>query len=104
MFSGGKDSTYALHWAVLKGFDVACLLTLRPYRVDSWMFHYPNVEWTRYQAKALGIPPQVIHDTSGVKDLELEDLKNAFESVKSEFGINGIVTGGFIIRLSKDDD
>ncbi|HIQ23913.1 MAG TPA: ATP-binding protein, partial [Pyrodictium delaneyi] len=29
MFSGGKDSTYALHWAALHGFDVCCLLSLR---------------------------------------------------------------------------
>ena len=95
LFSGGKDSTYALHWAVLKGFDVACLLTLKPQRVDSWMFHYPNIEWTKYQADALGIP-QVMYVTNGIKDLELEDLKNALIDIKKEFGIYGIVTGALL--------
>jgi len=95
LFSGGKDSTYALHWAVLKGFSVTCLLTLRPRRADSWMFHYPNIEWTSYQAKALGVF-QVIYETSGVKDLELEDLRKAFNEVKKKFGISGIVTGALL--------
>ena len=95
LFSGGKDSTYALHWAVLKGFDVACLLTLRPHHSDSWMFHYPNIEWTRYQAEALGIQ-QVIYETSGVKDIELEDLRRAFIDIKRSFGIIGIVTGALL--------
>ena len=95
LFSGGKDSTYALHWAVLKGFNVACLLTLRPGRTDSWMFHYPNIEWTKYQAEALGIP-QVIYYTSGVKDLELIDLRNALINVKRDFDIEGIVTGALL--------
>ncbi len=95
MFSGGKDSTYALHWAVLKGFDVACLLTLRPHHSDSWMFHYPNIEWTKYQAKSLGIP-QYVCDTSGIKNLELEDLRRAFIEVRRKYGIDGIVTGALL--------
>jgi Predicted ATPases of PP-loop superfamily len=59
------------------------------------MFHYPNIEWTKYQAEALGIP-QVIYYTSGVKDLELIDLRNALISIKRDFGIEGIVTGALL--------
>jgi Predicted ATPases of PP-loop superfamily len=59
------------------------------------MFHYPNIEWTKYQAEALGIP-QVIYYTSGVKDLELIDLRNALINVKRDFGIEGIVTGALL--------
>lgn len=95
LFSGGKDSTYALHWAALKGFEIACLLTLRPHRIDSWMFHYPNIEWTKYQAEALGIQ-QVFYDTSGVKDLELEDLRRALNDVKVRLQVGGIVTGALL--------
>ena len=84
-----------MHWAVLKGFDVACLLTLRPHHSDSWMFHYPNIEWTKYQAEALGIE-QIIYETSGVKDLELEDLRRAFADIKGRLGIAGIVTGALL--------
>ncbi|RLG72167.1 MAG: ATP-binding protein, partial [Thermoprotei archaeon] len=47
LFSGGKDSTYALHLAMLKGLEIVCLITLKPLREDSWMFHYPSVEITK---------------------------------------------------------
>ncbi len=43
----------------------------------------------------MGIP-QVVYETSGVKDLELEDLRRAFNDVKREFHVNGIVTGALL--------
>jgi len=30
LFSGGKDSTYALYWALREGHQLASLLTIRP--------------------------------------------------------------------------
>jgi len=95
LFSGGKDSTYALHWAVLKGFQVVCLLTFQPERVDSWMFHRPGVELTKLQAKAMKIP-LIYAYTSGVKDRELEDLKRGFEKAVEKYEIEGIVTGALL--------
>ena len=94
LYSGGKDSTYSLHWAVFKGFDVDCLITLIPKREDSWMFQVPNVELTKYQAEVLGI--NVIQlPTSGEKDKELEDLRKAFKIAKDR-GAMGIVTGALL--------
>lgn len=92
LFSGGKDSTFALHWAVLKGFDVACLVTLEPAREDSWMFHRPAASLTRLQAEALGLP-QVYVETSGIRGDELEDLKEALARSAEEYGVEGVVTG-----------
>ncbi len=94
LYSGGKDSTYALHWAVFKGFEIASLLTLIPEREDSWMFQYPNVEFTTYQAEAMGMNIIQIH-TSGEKDIELQDLYVAFKQCK-ELGAQGIVTGALL--------
>lgn len=94
LYSGGKDSTYALHWAVLKGFDVLCLITLIPKREDSWMFQYPNVNFTKYQAEAMGLK-LFTFTTSGEKNLELEDLKRAFLRAKEE-GAEGIVSGALL--------
>lgn len=94
LYSGGKDSTYALHWAVLKGFDVLCLITLIPKREDSWMFQYPNVNFTKYQAEAMGLK-LFTFTTSGEKNLELEDLKRAFLRAKKE-GAEGIVSGALL--------
>ncbi|MCH1770701.1 MULTISPECIES: diphthine--ammonia ligase [Metallosphaera] len=94
LFSGGKDSTFALHWAVLKGFKVECLVTIIPRRKDSWMFQYNNVELTRYQAEVLGLPLLSIN-SSGEKDVELTDLRKVLEIVKSQ-GATGIVTGALL--------
>ncbi len=95
LFSGGKDSTFAVHWAFLHGFDVCCLVTLRPQRVDSWMFHFPCVDVTRLQAEALGLP-QIFVETSGLKDVELLDLKRALAEARSRFGIEGVVAGALL--------
>ena len=55
MFSGGKDSTYTVHWMVLHGYDLCCLVSISPEaRWDSMLLHYPAVELTELQAKAMG--------------------------------------------------
>ena len=54
LFSGGKDSCYALFKAK-KESDVKCLITLSS-EDDSYMFHYPNIELVKVQAKLLDIP------------------------------------------------
>ena len=95
LFSGGKDSTYALHWAFLKGFDVRCLVTLKPQSEGSWMFHYPAVEVTKLQSEALGIP-QIYRETLGIKNRELKDLKEALETASAKYGIKGVVTGALL--------
>ncbi|BCS91718.1 diphthine--ammonia ligase [Metallosphaera javensis (ex Sakai et al. 2022)] len=94
LFSGGKDSTFALHWAILKGFEVECLVTILPRRKDSWMFQYNNVELTEYQAEVLGISLVTVR-SSGEKDAELSDLRMALKTVKSR-GAMGIVTGALL--------
>ena len=55
LFSGGKDSTLALHKAAEKE-EVTCLITLRSRNPESYMFHTPNIDLTALQAEALGLP------------------------------------------------
>jgi diphthine-ammonia ligase len=57
LYSGGKDSNYSLHWAVLHGFEVCCLGVVEPRGWESRLFHYPALGVTRLQAEALGVPP-----------------------------------------------
>jgi diphthine-ammonia ligase len=92
LFSGGKDSTFALWCAIHQAHDVACLLTMVPERRDSWMFHHPAVEWTGLQAKALGFPV-VTAKTSGVKEEELTALRQSLSEFVSSLGIECVVTG-----------
>ncbi|HEV2139331.1 MAG TPA: diphthine--ammonia ligase [Nitrososphaerales archaeon] len=91
LFSGGKDSTYAA-WLASKKDELACLVTLFPKSDMSFMFHYPDLEWTSLQAEAIGVP-QLTGDTEGVKEEELADLESTLARAKSGFGLEGIYTG-----------
>jgi len=95
MFTGGKDSTYALHWAILHSFDVRVLVSIKPKRENSWMFHYPSVEITNLQALALDMPHE-LHYVSGIKDKEIEELKNILLEVRKNYNVRGIVTGALL--------
>ncbi len=91
LFSGGKDSNFALHEAS-KEHEVVCLISLKSKNLESYMFQTQGIDFVKYQAEALGLPLHV-QDTLGEKEFELEDLKKAFLSVKEEYGVEGIVTG-----------
>jgi diphthine-ammonia ligase len=91
LFSGGKDSTFALHLAAEKE-EVVCLITLVSKNKESYMFHTPNIDVTTLQAKALGLP-LVSVDTEGKKEEELSDLEVAIAEAKEKFQIDGVVTG-----------
>ncbi len=86
--SGGKDSTLALYKVLKENYEVKFLVSMIPLRDDSWMFHYPNIQLMDLFAKAVGIP-LVKAETSGLKELELEDLKRIIEKLD----VDGIVSG-----------
>jgi diphthine-ammonia ligase len=91
LFSGGKDSTLALHKAAEKA-DVACLITLVSENKESYMFHTPNIDVTALQAEALGLP-LIRKVTAGKPEEELADLEAAIAQAISDFQIDGVVTG-----------
>ncbi len=91
LFSGGKDSTYAA-WLASKEHELRCLITVFPKSDLSFMFHYPNLQWTQLQAQAVGVP-QVTEETEGEKEKELDDLKRALRKAKETYSLDGICTG-----------
>jgi len=91
LFSGGKDSTIALHKTV-KEYKIECLITIISKNKESYMFHTPNIDITKMQANALGIP-LIEKKTEGTPKEELKDLKEAIATAITEFKIVGIVTG-----------
>lgn len=100
LFSGGKDSTFALWWAIHQAHDVVCLLTIFPERADSWMFHHPGVEWTRLQAEAVGIS-QATARASGIKEEELGAMKEALVGLVNTHRIECAVTGAIASEYQK---
>jgi len=100
LFSGGKDSTYTVYWALEKGYEVACLLTMISENPESYMFHTVNIEWTRLQAKAMEIP-HLVGYTKGVKELEIRDLSRLINTAVVEYEIEGIVSGAITSQYQK---
>ncbi len=96
LFSGGKDSTYATHLASLSGDKVVYLVTMRSRREDSWMFHTVNVHLSSILARAIGIE-NVVVETSGEKELELDDLMRGLEGLD----VAGLVTGAVASTYQK---
>jgi len=94
--TGGKDSTLALHRVLSKGYEVAFLACMIPAKEDSYMFHYPNIHLIDLFAEAVEIP-LVKAETSGIKELEVEDLKRLIEKLDVE----GIVSGAIASTYQK---
>ncbi|MFH2021461.1 MAG: diphthine--ammonia ligase [archaeon] len=91
LFSGGKDSTYALSKA-MNFHEIECLITVVSENKESYMFHTPNINLTELQAESMGIP-LISAKTKGKKEEELKDLRDAIVQAKALFNIEGIVTG-----------
>ena len=89
LFSGGKDSTYAAWIAQHQGWDVAALVSVLPKGIESLMFHFPNVRWTKIQAEAMGLP----HRTIDAGQDELLGLREGLHETQEALGIDGLVTG-----------
>jgi ABC transporter with metal-binding/Fe-S-binding domain ATP-binding protein len=91
LFSGGKDSAYALYKA-LETEEVACLISVVSQNEESYMFHTPNIGMTGVQAEVMGIPLVQV-TTEGEKEEELQDLERAIIEAHNTYGIEGVVTG-----------
>ena len=91
LFSGGKDSCYAMYKAS-KDHDIACLLSVISKNPESYMFHTPNIKLTKLQAKAMELP-LITKTTEGKKELELNDLKLLIQTAVAKYKIEGVVTG-----------
>lgn len=89
LYSGGKDSTYAMMVMELKGHEIPFLLTVYPTDSHSMMFHTPNIGLAPLAAEAMG--KTLLHETASA-DRELQALRTLLERSK-ESGCEGVVTG-----------
>jgi diphthine-ammonia ligase len=94
LFSGGKDSTFAIYKARLQEDEIACLITIFPRSEESQLLHYPNIGMTALQAKAMEIPQLITSTDSDETKIEINKLQETLESAKKQFGIEGVVHGG----------
>lgn len=96
LFSGGKDSTLAMHKAYSMGMKTELLITMKPENAYSYMFHKVNVDLTALQAEAMNVKHKLLI-TNGEKELELLDLKRAL--LENDVGV--LVTGALASEYQK---
>lgn len=97
LFSGGKDSTLALHKVIDQGIDIDLLITMVPESRESYMFHFPNLNYTELQAESMGIR-HVFSKTKGEKEKELADLEKAL----IDNNVKLLVTGATFSKYQGD--
>jgi ABC transporter with metal-binding/Fe-S-binding domain ATP-binding protein len=101
LYSGGKDSTFAIYRAREMKHQVACLITMHPAADDSMLFHYPNSWVTRLLSEAMEIPVMEFAVKGRSKDDEIKALEEAMAQAKSAYGIQGVVYGGIASNYQK---
>jgi len=96
LFTGGKDSVFALHKAVERGLDVSVLVSIIPHYNYSLLYHKPVFEALKCQAQALGIPLEIIGVYS--EGEELKALHTILHRVRSKYGVKTLVLGAIKSR------
>ncbi|NNM02935.1 MAG: diphthine--ammonia ligase [Nitrosopumilus sp.] len=102
LFSGGKDSTYAIHLAHKQGHEIACLLSIFTKSDESHLLHHPNLQWTKLQSKTMNIPQLTINSDSDDTDDELILLEKILQKAIDQYQIEGLVHGGIKSNFQKE--
>jgi len=102
LFSGGKDSTYSIYKAKQKGHQIRCLITILPLSEESMLLHFPNIELTKLQSKAMGIPQIYIESRSNETETEVNLIEKILAKAKSEYDLEGLVHGGILSEFQKN--
>jgi len=102
LFSGGKDSTFAIYMAQKQGHEVVCLLSIFTKSEESHLLHYPNLQWTKLQSESMNIPQLTINSESDETNDELSALEKLLQNAKDQFHIEGLVHGGIKSQFQKE--
>jgi len=102
LFSGGKDSSWALYRALAEGLNVSRLLTVHPSE-ESYMYHVPETQLATLAAESIGIElvevdpgdlgAEAAADAGAQGDAELEPLEAALVDLGEEIDLAGVTAG-----------
>ena len=104
LFSGGKDSSWAVYQALERGMSVDRLLTVHP-TGDSYMYHVPETRLATLAAESMGIPLVEVEpaafdaesaaDSGTQGDRELEPMEAALTDLDATLdgGVAGVTAG-----------
>ena len=102
LFSGGKDSSWALYQALEDGRNVERLLTVHPSE-ESYMYHVPETQLASIAAESIGIDHVSVDpgdleatdadDAAAQGDAELEPLEAALDDLAGDIDLAGVTAG-----------
>lgn len=90
MYSGGKDSTYAIEKCLTKKWRIKYLISIKPTRNDCYLYHYATVEHTKDLAKILGI--KHIYEVCDIADPQQE--ADIVKKIVEKNPIDAVILGG----------
>ena len=99
LISGGKDSLYSAYLAN-KEHEISVLVAMKSKNPESYMFHVPGIDIVKLQAESMNIP-LIFKETDGIKEKELDDLKQALIEAKEKYNIEGVVSGAIFSEYQK---
>ena len=97
LYSGGKDSTYAIEYCKERKWNIKYLLSIKPSRTDCYLFHYAIVELTRETSRILGIPH--IYVNCDIAD-PIKEAK-IVKSIILENPVDAVVLGGTGLQVTQ---
>lgn len=110
LFSGGKDSSWALYRALESGRTVTHLVTVHP-ADGSFLYHVPATEVASLAAESIGIPLVEVEatidisgdvDSARLGDRELEPLEATLAELTDDTEHAGYIAGAVESRYQRD--
>jgi len=97
LFSGGKDSAMAVHYAMQQGWNIEALIAVKPKNTEAYLWHFSTVEWTILQAQAMQLPLILLK----ADEIGPENESKVLEKVFSRLKINAILLGGVGLQTTQ---
>ena len=93
LFSGGKDSTFAVYKAAEQGIDITGLVSVVPATRESLMFHYPIEKVIRLQAESTRLPLHLERAKNEEEELNL--LEKMLRNVNVDVVVSGTIASNY---------
>jgi diphthine-ammonia ligase len=105
LFSGGKDSTFAIFKALKEGHKIEYLATVHSKNPESFMYHTANIGLTVFQAESMGMR-LVSSECLGEKEKEVHELDNLLKGTNAEAVLCGAIRSNYqktrVAKMCKD--
>lgn len=101
LYTGGKDSHFALIEALREGILVDLLIIVVPAVTNSWMFHSINVEFSKLHADLMGVEGVVVR-SGGIKELEVLEVISSLKKLGLRSKYEYLVSGAVASKYQKE--